>query len=240
MSNERCYICLKGIDQSVSEDEGNEKFTLPCQHRFHRQCIAFWAMKNPSCPQQGCLTKFSPFLLANQASNCSVCMSPLQQTLEGDSLPPDEAALLPCFHDFHLSCIMQWSSRSNTCPLCQRRFDAVYTASTTIPIETTEARHIGLPEVLPFDSSDEYDEESSNLSDFIDDDEDDSDLSDFIDDECEEADGSEGDGSEDYGSEDYGFRVDQTENDGTDIENDRSELSDLNYDGEITEFSEAE
>ena len=47
------------------------------------------------------------------APDCAICFS-------GLSFP---TAFLPCNHRFCSPCVIKWSERSNTCPLCKRVFD---------------------------------------------------------------------------------------------------------------------
>ena len=42
---------------------------------------------------------------------CSICMVQFEED--------EEATYLPCEHHFHFSCIEEWFSRQNTCPICR-------------------------------------------------------------------------------------------------------------------------
>ncbi|KAG5190074.1 hypothetical protein JKP88DRAFT_176057, partial [Tribonema minus] len=52
--------------------------------------------------------------------DCSICLDQL----------PSERGTLQCGHTFCFGCIVSWSERQNTCPLCQGRFDSIVQAST--------------------------------------------------------------------------------------------------------------
>jgi len=46
--------------------------------------------------------------------NCPICLATYE---EGD-----ETVKLPCAHRFHLSCIVPWLQKTNTCPVCRYEF----------------------------------------------------------------------------------------------------------------------
>jgi len=67
----------------------------------------------------------NPINISNQPSQndekeeieCCICLETMD-TQEG-------AIINPCMHPFHYVCIMEWSKRSNTCPLCKAKFRKV-------------------------------------------------------------------------------------------------------------------
>jgi len=52
---------------------------------------------------------------ANELDECTICLDSIQ--IQG--------VLDCCQHDFCYDCIIKWSSNSNTCPLCKKRFHNV-------------------------------------------------------------------------------------------------------------------
>lgn len=45
-------------------------------------------------------------------SACPICLDPLHET-------SDDAIVTPCQHTFHVKCLLDWNTRSNTCPNCR-------------------------------------------------------------------------------------------------------------------------
>ncbi len=43
--------------------------------------------------------------------DCVVCL--------GGYVAGDEVATLPCNHEYHKGCVLEWLARSRTCPLCR-------------------------------------------------------------------------------------------------------------------------
>ena len=43
-SDEQCCICLDPLDETQIIRN------LPCEHKFHKQCIDLWVLKKNSCP----------------------------------------------------------------------------------------------------------------------------------------------------------------------------------------------
>ena len=55
---------------------------------------------------------------SNGEPECTICMTPLSQTPEGEDVTPG-TRILACGHAFHTHCIETWLLRSNFCPLCR-------------------------------------------------------------------------------------------------------------------------
>lgn len=60
--------------------------------------------------------------LREGAGTCPICLE------EGPTVRPD-----PCEHMFHLQCLMEWSTRENSCPVCRAFFNHIMPGA--IPVE---------------------------------------------------------------------------------------------------------
>lgn len=58
-------------------------------------------------------------------NDCAVCLETLTLFKRG----------LSCGHEFHESCLSSWLAKSNTCPLCRKRFGPI----THLPIDSFQA-----------------------------------------------------------------------------------------------------
>ena len=66
--------------------------------------------------------------------DCVICYSAIQ-----------ESAVLECGHRFCLSCTMNWSEKSDLCPLCKTKFTAVLTETGWLPVAPKPSEEISLP-----------------------------------------------------------------------------------------------
>ncbi|KAF3773437.1 E3 ubiquitin-protein ligase [Nymphaea thermarum] len=118
-----CPVCLEefGANDEVSE--------MPCEHRYHIDCIMKWLEKHNTCP----LCRFLMPMEENKPTDgviliallgastsvvvddkeawCPVCLEEFGAN--------GEVSEMPCGHRYHVDCIMKWLEKHNTCPLCR-------------------------------------------------------------------------------------------------------------------------
>jgi len=70
-------------------------------------------------------------VLANQITDCSVC---LEEFVEGH-----EIRVLPCKHPFHKECIDQWLRTQISCPLCMQSLLEVHSEASSSPDRSASA-----------------------------------------------------------------------------------------------------
>lgn len=63
----------------------------------------------PELPESEAELARTPFSGKGQ-QNCNICLLDYDAT--------DTLIYLPCFHDFHENCILDWLNRNSTCPIC--------------------------------------------------------------------------------------------------------------------------
>lgn len=98
---ETCYICYLPYSEPVQ---------TPCGHKFCRECISEWLVRNRTCPYDRRLLQ--PSQLVAVETTCAICF-------EEFSTP----CRTPCGHIFCRECITSWlrvGSR-RTCPMDRRR-----------------------------------------------------------------------------------------------------------------------
>lgn len=125
-----CAICLSTLDGAANP------MVLPCQHIYHRTCIAEWAKVNPSCPT--CRTTFNaPNLLSPRELTVDLT-GPSRATRPGDDdtrycslceqdMGTNEVELPLCSHAFCRDCLRQNAHHQRRqvpeldlpgCPIC--------------------------------------------------------------------------------------------------------------------------
>ena len=57
----------------------------------------------------------------NNSDECVICYGPFEDDCDDDMQP----AKLKCLHRYHYHCILYWSRRENSCPLCKSKFNEV-------------------------------------------------------------------------------------------------------------------
>ena len=74
-------------------------------------------------PKQMCAT----LDLSAPDLTCGACLLDLFDSLTTDSASSETwiAAIPPCSHLFHFSCLTAWSEQENSCPLCKARFRSI-------------------------------------------------------------------------------------------------------------------
>lgn len=91
-------------------------------------------------------------------TSCCICLEPVTEEANPNS----------CTHQFCFVCLFQWSKVATVCPLCKSEFTSIHRkGQSPLHVETRKARSDVYPEDPDGFSSDEYDDYSSGMDDFI-------------------------------------------------------------------------
>lgn len=82
--------------------------------------------------------------------DCPICMAPMQE---------QEVARIPCSHEYHNTCLLEWSETSNTCPYCRAEFLSVEVVNEREVIRKYTVQPVKVVEEEEYDEEEEYQEE---------------------------------------------------------------------------------
>ena len=104
-------------------------------------------------------------------TTCAICIMSMQKSIGAKLCKSISTSTNPiCQHTYHLCCIMQWSSQTNTCPECRTEFGAVVgptvCSKTPLKFAVGKKKQGNVASYTPFDQGDQGDPGNVDLEEY--------------------------------------------------------------------------